>query len=194
MTDVLPPTLATLLARVSVPPRLLQAPAPGQAVLDLAVAAALRAPDHAGLRPARFVFISGASREVLGTLMAESLARREPETPAERLDIERSKPLRAPMVVAAGAAIRDRPGVPRWEQEASAAASVMNFLNALDAQGFGGVWLSSGALGDAAVKQALGFAESDTLLGWIYLGTPTGERPVPRVPDTAGIARHWAPA
>lgn len=197
MPDALPaqpPALAALLARASVPPRLLHDPAPGQVALDLAVAAALRAPDHAGLRPARFVFVSGEARKALGGLMAESLARREPATPPERLGIEREKPLRAPMVVAAGAAIRDRPGVPRWEQEASAAASVMNFLNAMDAQGFGGVWLSSGALGDAAVKQALGFAEGDTLLGWIYLGTPGMDRPAARVVDATGVARHWAPA
>lgn len=190
----LPPALAALLARASVPPRLLHEPAPGQAALDLAVAAALRAPDHGGLRPARFVFVSGAARVALGGLLAASLARRAPETPAERLEIERGKPLRAPMVVAAGAAIRhDRPGVPAWEQEASAAAAIMNFLNALDAQGFGAVWLSSGALRDAPVKQALGFAEGDALLGWIYVGTPGADRPAARSVDAAGVARHWVP-
>jgi nitroreductase len=190
----LPPALAALLARASVPPRLMREPAPDQGALDLAVAAALRAPDHGGLRPARFVFISGAARDALGALLADSLARREPTTPAERLDIERAKPLRAPMIVAAGAAIRhDRPGVPPWEQEASAAASVMNFLNALDALGFGAVWLSSGALRDRAVKQALGFAEGDTLLGWVYVGTPGPDRPAARVVDATGAARHWTP-
>lgn len=190
----IPPAVAALLARASVPPRLLHEPAPGPAVLDLAVAAALRAPDHGGLRPARFVFVAGAAREALGALMAGSLARREPATPAERLDLERAKPLRAPLVVAAGAAIRhDRPGVPQWEQEASAAASVMNFLNALDGLGFGAAWLSSGALRDDAVKQALGFAATDTLLGWIYVGTPGPDRPAARAVETAGIARDWVP-
>ena len=38
--------------------RLLRDPAPDQAALDLAVAAALRAPDHGTLRPARFVFVA----------------------------------------------------------------------------------------------------------------------------------------
>lgn len=197
MTDApaaLPPALAGLLARRSVPPHLLHEPAPGPGALDLAVAAALRAPDHGGLRPVRFVFVTGTARHALGGLLAASLQRREPGTPAERLDIERAKPLRAPMVVAAGAAIRhDRPGVPAWEQEASAAAATMNFLNALDALGFGAVWLSSGALGDAAVKQALGFAATDTLLGWVHAGTPGVDRPAARVADAGGIARHWQP-
>ncbi|MBR0652545.1 nitroreductase [Roseomonas terrae] len=190
----MPPALAALLSRSSVPPRLMRDPAPDQAALDLAVAAALRAPDHGGLRPARFIFVSGTARQALGEMMAASLARREPQTPPERLDIERAKPLRAPLVVAVGAAIRhDRPGVPPWEQEASVAASTMNFLNALDALGFGTVWLSSGALRDPAVKQALGFAETDTLLGWVYVGTPAPERPTPRTVDVQGVARHWVP-
>lgn len=191
----MPPAVAALLARASVPARLLREPAPGQAVLDLAVTAALRAPDHATLRPARFVYVSGTAREALGGLMAESLARRDPGVPVERLELERAKPLRAPLVVVAGAAIRpDHPKIPVWEQEASAAASIMNFLNAIDAQGFGAIWVSSGALRDDVVKQALGFAPTDTLLGWIHLGTPGPDRPAPRAVDIKGIARHWVPA
>lgn len=191
----LPPSVAALLARASVPARLLREPAPGPAVLDLAVAAALRAPDHGTLRPARFVFVSGEARVALGALMADSLARREPETPAERLDLERAKPLRAPLVVVAGAAIRvNHPKIPVWEQEASAAASIMNFLNALDGLGFGAMWVSSGALRDDVVKQALGFAATDTLLGWVHVGTPGADRPAPRPVDATGIARHWTPA
>lgn len=190
-----PPAVAALLSRASVPARLLHDPAPDAAALDLAVAAALRAPDHGTLRPARFVFVSGTARETLGRLLADSLARRDPTTPAERLNLERAKPLRAPMVVAAGAAIRhNHPKIPAWEQEASATASIMNFLNALDGLGYGAIWVSSAALQDAAVKQALGFAATDTLLGWIYVGTPGAERPAPRPIDATGIARHWTPS
>ena len=191
----LPPMLGGLLARGSVPARLLRDPAPGRPVLDLAVSAALRAPDHGGLRPWRFVFIEGAARHALGDLLAASMRERAPDTPAERLEIERAKPLRAPLVVAAGAAINhDRPGVPPWEQEASAAAGIMNFLNALDAQGFGACWLSSPSLKDPAVKSALGFAEGDSLLGWIYAGTPAADRPRPVRPDPEAFRRDWAPA
>jgi nitroreductase len=189
-----PPAVSALLSRASVPARLLRDPAPDQAALDLAVAAALRAPDHGTLRPVRFVFVTGAAREALGALMADSLARRDPATPAERLEVERAKPLRAPLVVAAGAAIRhDHAGVPPWEQEASAAASIMNFLNALHGMGFGAIWLSSAALREEAMKRALGFAATDTLLGWLYVGTPGAERPAPRPVNAEGIARHWTP-
>lgn len=190
----LPDPLAAMLARSSVPPRLLRAPGPNRQALDLAVAAALRAPDHGGLRPWRFVFIAGEARAAFGEVLAASLATRMPGTPAARLEIERAKPLRAPLLVAAGAVLRhDHPGVPVWEQEAAAAAGVMNFLNALEALGFGGVWLSSEALRDAAVKSALGFAEKDALLGWLYLGTPDPDRPRPIRPAPDGFWRDWHP-
>lgn len=186
--------LQALLARASVPPRQLHEPAPGPEALDRAVAAALRAPDHGGLRPWRFVCIRGEARVALGRILADSLAAREPETPVARLEIEREKPLRAPLVIAAGAAIRhDRPGVPPWEQEAAAAAGTMNLLNALEALGFGACWLSSGALRDPVVKRHLGFAETDTLLGWVYVGTPGADRPIPIRPEPAPFWREWSP-
>jgi nitroreductase len=187
-----PPALAALLVRASVPPRQLGEPGPDPAALDGAVAAALCAPDHGGLRPWRFVFVAGEARAALGEVLAASLARREPATPPGRLDLERAKPLRAPLVIAAGAALRHDHKIPVWEQEAAAAAGTMNLLNALDAQGFGAIWLSSGALRDSVVKRALGFGETDALLGWIYVGTPMVDRPRPVRTDPAPHRRWWA--
>jgi nitroreductase len=68
----------------------------------------------------------------------------------------------------------------------------MNLLNALDAQGFGAIWLSSAALRDAEVKHALGFTGTDALLGWIYVGTPLADRPRPVRTDPAPHRRWWA--
>ncbi|WP_137179524.1 nitroreductase [Roseomonas sp. AR75] len=187
------PALAALLGRASVPARLLRDPGPDEAALDLAVAAALRAPDHGGLKPWRFVVITGEARNALGEVLAASLARRDPATPPERLELERAKPLRAPVVIAAGAALRHDYKIPVWEQEVSAAAGAMNLLNALDAQGYGAIWLSSGSLRDPQVKTALGFAETDALLGWIYAGTALPDRPRPSRPDPAAHRRLWVP-
>jgi nitroreductase len=191
----LPDPLSAVLGRASVPPRHLHAPGPGPQALSLAVSAALRAPDHGGLKPWRFVCIEGEARASFGDLLAERMLARDPGTPEARLDLERAKPLRAPLLVAAGAALRhDHPKIPAWEQQATAAAGIMNFLNALDAQGFGCCWLSSPALQDAVVKQALGFAPDDALLGWIYVGTPDADRPRPLRPAPEGYLRQWTPA
>lgn len=186
--------IRALLARASVPPRQLHDPAPDAQALSLAVATATRAPDHGGLRPWRFVGVSGEARAHLGDLLARSLQSRAPDTPEARLELERLKPLRAPLVVAAGAALRAHAKIPAWEQEATAAAGIMNFINALDAMGFGCCWLSSPSLEDPAVKAALGFAPGDRLLGWIYIGTPEAERPRPMRPAPEGFWRAWQPA
>ena len=79
LLPVAPTGLDTLLNRASVPARMLRGPAPDAAALRLAVGAALRAPDHGGLQPWRFVFIEGESRHALGGLVAASCARRVPE-------------------------------------------------------------------------------------------------------------------
>lgn len=187
------PALAALLGRASVPPRLLREPGPDAAAIGLAVAAALRAPDHGTLRPWRFACIAGPARAALGVVLEASLARREPDASPDRRALERAKPLRAPLVIAAGAAIRHDHRIPAWEQQASAAAGIMNLLLALEAQGFGAIWLSSAALDDAAVKAALGFATDDLLFGWIHAGTPAADRPRPARPDPDGFWRYWTP-
>ncbi len=199
MPDTLPPfapppltpALAALLARASVPSRLLRDPGPDDAAIGVAVAAALRAPDHGGLRPWRFVVVRGAARAALGDVLAASLARRAPDSSPDRLELERMKPLRAPLVIVAGAVLRPHHAVPVWEQEACAAAGTMNLMNALDAQGHGAIWLSSPALRDDAVKAALGFAAGDALLGWVHAGTPVADRPRPARPGADAFWREW---
>jgi nitroreductase len=183
-----------MLSRASVSPRLLRDPAPDQATRDLAVSAAACAPDHGRIQPWRFVFIEGDERCTFGDLLADALTLRDPNVPVERVEAERAKPLRAPLVVVAGAALRhDHPNVPVWEQEASAAAGVMNFLNALHALGYGAIWLSSEALRDARVKSALGFSQGDVLLGWIYVGRSMTQVAQPTRPAPALLSRNWAP-
>ncbi|MBE9604892.1 nitroreductase [Acetobacteraceae bacterium H6797] len=187
----LPPGLAALLARASVGPQRLTEPAPSDEALRLAVAAALRAPDHAGVKPWRFVAISGDDRAAFGDFLAEAMARFRPDFPPDRIEKERMRPSRAPLFIVAGASIRHGFKIPVWEQQASAAAGVMNFLNALDAQGFGAFWASSPGLENPEVKKALGFEEGDMLLGWIMVGTPTAERTRPMRPEPDAFLRRW---
>ncbi len=70
----------------------------------------------------------------------------------------------------------------------------MNLLNALEALGYGAIWLSTPALADPVVKQALGFAEEDMLLGFVHVGTAPPDRPRPRRPEPAAFLRHWLAA
>jgi nitroreductase len=81
--------------------------------------AAVRAPDHGRLRPWRFLTIRGDDRTRFGELLAAALARKEPETPGERLEHERSKALRAPLIIV----VADHSKIPAVEQLLSAGAA-----------------------------------------------------------------------
>ena len=186
--------LHLLLQRASVSPRHLTEPAPAGAALDQILRAAGRAPDHGRLRPWRFIIIDGKRRIALGEVFARARQARDSEATAADLNRERRKPLRAPMVVAVGAAISDdHPGVRERDQLLAAACAAHGLLLAAQALGFGGIWLTGTSCYDTTVKRAFGLNERDSLLGYLYLGTPL-QRPAdgPR-PTAWAQARRWHP-
>jgi nitroreductase len=179
--------IEAILARASclrvVPP----GPTPDQ--LELILKAGSRAPDHGRMQPFRFLVMEGAARERLGELMAAALARRAPDVAASALDGERAKALRAPTIVAVGAALRPNPKVPDIEQVVAAGAACQNMLLAAHALGLGAFWRTGPAAYDAGVKAGLGFDEGDAIVGFLYFGAPAGvppERPV----DVAALTRR----
>ena len=165
----------------------LEGPAPDAAALDQILRAGLRAPDHAMLRPWRFLVVEGQARNKLGQLFVDAL---QPKTPEES-DKLRASPLRAPMLIVAIAAVKDHPKVPALEQIASCAAAVQNMSVAIHALGFASIWRTGAPAYDPRVKQALGLKDSDAIVGYLYVGTPTlRERPVPAL-DVADYVEHW---
>src|SRR5271166_4553748 len=101
-----------LLSRRSVPPQQLREPGPSRQQIDAAIDAALRAPDHGGLKPWRFVLIHGAARARLSALFVRRLQQREPATPAGKVEKARTMPLTAPLVIAVAARLRQDHKVP----------------------------------------------------------------------------------
>lgn len=158
-----------LLTRIS--PAELVEPGPTAQQLDAMLEAAAAAPDHGRLRPWRFILVEGAARTRLGEIMARSLQRREPETPPARLDFERKKALRAPLVIVVVAAVQDNPKIPGIEQVAATAAATQNLLLAAHASGFGAFWRTGALAYDPEAKAELGLAASDAIVGFIYVGS-----------------------
>ena len=162
----------------------LQAPAPSDAELAAIVQAALCAPDHGRLRPWRFIAIRGEALQRFGEVLAETLQARMPQASADVLARERAKALRAPLIVAVAARIRDNGKIPAVEQLLSAGAAAQNIMLAANALGYGAMWKTGDPAYDPAVKRALGLEEQDALVAFIYLGTNSGTaRPAqPRAP------------
>jgi nitroreductase len=184
--------LDALLSRRSVPALLLSEPGPAQSQIDTAIDAALRAPDHGGLKPWRFVLIHGAARARLSELFVRRLQQREPATPPGKVEKARTMPLSAPLVIAVGAHLRHDHKVPEVEQLLAVGAGVMNLLNAFHAQGFGAIWLTGGNAYDPQIAQTLGFDAQDRCLGFVYVGSRPlpGSQPLGRA-DRAAFVRDW---
>ncbi|HEY3566214.1 MAG TPA: nitroreductase family protein [Casimicrobiaceae bacterium] len=181
--------LQALTTRAS--PQALVAPAPDAATLERLFQAAIRAPDHGRLRPWRFMIIEGAARETFGDVLASALRRREPQVPEAALVKERAKPLRAPLIVVVAARVREHRGVPEVEQVVAAGAAAQNLLLAAHALGFGGFWRTGAAAYDDSVKRALGLSRQDAIVGFVYLGTPSGVPASPIASDVAPYVSHW---
>jgi nitroreductase len=159
-------------------------PAPDANTLRLALEAAARSPDHAGLRPWRVRFIRGQARERFGELMANAAARANPQATADELDKTRSKALRAPLLIVVGAVVRSHPKVPDVEQILAAGAAAYAILLALQARGYAAIWRTGGPAYDPEIKRAFGWNASDAIVAVLYAGTakvpaPNLERPAP---------------
>ncbi|MCL7462058.1 NAD(P)H nitroreductase [Pseudomonas sp. NW5] len=181
--------LDALLNRVSVP-RLAE-PAPTPAQREQLFRAALRAPDHGQLRPWRFLTIEGAAREQLGELFARVQQQRHPEASAELLAKARAMPLRAPLLITVIARLQAGHKVPESEQLLAAGCAAHAILLAAHAQGIGAVWRSGELSHDPAVRDGLGLSADERIVGFLYLGTPQGERRTPPVLAVEDFVSRW---
>jgi nitroreductase len=183
--------LEAVLTRQSVAPAFLREPAPGDAALERILTAGACAPDHGKLRPWRFIVIRGQARERLGEVFAAALRKRQPDAPEAALEQERTRPLRAPLLIGVAAAIAQHPKIPEIEQILSTAAAAQNMLLAAHAQGFGAKWLTGANAYDEHVKGALGLAPDDRLIGFLYLGTVDGSPPAIPHADAREHTVEW---
>lgn len=182
--------LAFLTQRYSVGPKYLARPAPTQTQVEMAVALALRAPDHRGLRPFRFVRVSDHQREKLGDLFAADAARRGHG--AEEVNRARERAYNGPALLALVARVRANvEDVPDHEQWVCVGGGLMNFLNALHLMGFASKALSGASVRDPAIQAA--FCDADeTLVSWILTGTPSRRGHAKDISSDVPALRDWA--
>ncbi|MFM0211200.1 nitroreductase [Paraburkholderia sediminicola] len=184
--------LEVLLSRQSHWP--LTEPAPADAELDLIFDAALRAPDHGNLRPWRFVTIRGDARGHLGDVLVDLACARSPGEPRSAHAHRRQKAYAAPLVIALGAAISAQSTVPETEQLLAVGAATMNMLNAIHALGYGGFWATGPDSYEAQLRDTLGFAPNERLVGFLFVGTPKNPGKQPARPARSEHVREWLPA
>ena len=73
----------------------------------------------------------------------------------------------------------------------SAGAAVQNMLIAAHAQGFAAKWSTGLNAYDPAIKQGLGLAAEDQIIGFVYIGSyGAAQEPSPR-PALDEVTRPW---
>lgn len=149
-------------------------PAPTGEELREIIQAAIRVPDHAWLRPWRFLGIAGERRAALGDLLEASLVRREPRADETARLKAKNAPLRAPLVIVVIARLQDHPKVPAIEQKLSAGCAAHAILLAAEAMGYAGIWRTGDAAFDRGVMTDLGLAQNEEIIGFLYLGSRGG--------------------
>lgn len=159
----------------------LELPAPTADELELIVKAGLRAPDHAHLRPWRFIVYQGAGRQQLADLF-ERAAINNPELDDAAVAKAPTMPFRAPIVITVISKVKAHPKVPALEQHLSAGCAVMAMQQAALALGYGGIWRSGVYASDPQVRAAFDLADEDEIVGFLYLGTAKGETRVAAMP------------
>lgn len=186
------PVIAFLSARRSVKPDRLAEPGPTSAELDTILTIAARVPDHKKLVPWRFIVLEGEARARLGEVVAEACIAAEKEPPSHvRLQTERTRLMRAPVVIAVVSRVTAHRSAPDWEQILSAGAACFNLCLAANALGYGTSWITEWIAYNEAVGAALHLAGHERIAGFIYIGTPM-ERPDERErPALADIVSRW---
>jgi nitroreductase len=160
-----------ILNRVSA--RTLKDPYPSEDEMSIVYKGALRAPDHAWLRPSSFIQVTGNGIKKL-SMIFEEYAKTIPDIKDEIITKYKNAPFRAPMIIILVNTYKDHPKVPSIEQKLSTAASAQNILLSLNALGYSAIWRTGKLAFNPFVATKLNLAQNQIILGYIYIGTGDG--------------------
>ena len=180
-----------LLTRRSVQAAFLEAPAPTESQIESMLTVAARVPDHKKLVPWRFLRFDAAGAARLGDLLAKRWLELEPNSDEGRVEVERGRFQRAPLVIAVISSPNPAAPVPQWEQVLSAGAVCMNLVHAAHASGFSAQWLTEWYAFDAPFLETLGLAEGERIAGFIHIGSSSVKPSDRDRPNLDDIVTFW---
>ena len=185
-------TLELLKSRRSLKPTMFTTPGPTDAELTEILTIASRVPDHKKLNPWRFIVFSGSARAKAGDLFAKACIAEDDMEPSDvRLQTERTRFLRAPLVIAVVSRFVEKPGVPEMEQLLSTGAAAFNLCLAANAMGFGTCWITEWIAYSPTVSAGLGLQPGERIAGFIYIGTAAERQTDRDRPALHDIVTHW---
>ncbi|MGE0407969.1 MAG: nitroreductase [Amphiplicatus sp.] len=183
--------IAALRLRRSTSADLMTAPGPDAAALGSILAIAARVPDHRRVCPFRFLVFEGEGRAAAGDIIARIFAAEDHFAGESRIEAERRRFLRAPVVVGVVSAVDRTHKTPEWEQILTAGAVCQNLLLAASAHGFAAQWVTEWLAYDRDLLDGFGLKPDEKIAGFVYLGTarePPRER---QRPDLAALVSYF---
>jgi nitroreductase len=178
--------------RRTVPPLKMADEPLGEDEVAAILAAGAAAPDHGKMRPWRFITVCGEARGRLGEVFASAVLADDPDASDAEIEKQKVAPLRAPFLVIVTALLDPSLGKhPPVERIASAAAAVQNMLLAAHGLGLAAKWATGKNARSATVKRGLGVAESDEIVGILYIGRYAQAHPPTERPDHGQVVVDW---
>jgi len=170
----------------------LVAPGPSSDEISQIITAALRVPDHGKMCPWYALVFEGEARAQIGDVIADAYVAANPNARPDKVEAERGRFLRAPLVIALVS--RARKGKKAiWEQVLSGGAAGQNLSLAAHALGYGVQWLSEWYAYDGNVKAAMGLDARDHVIGFFYIGRYEVTQSDRDRPDLDKVVTYWSP-
>jgi nitroreductase len=163
-------TIELLRRRRSLPPQGMTGPGPDPQEVETLLTIASRVPDHGKLAPWRFLVFEGTGRERAGAIAAKLLHSDDPSVAGARLEAERTRFSRAPLVIGVISRAAPHVKIPEWEQILSAGAACMNLVIAANALGYVAAWLTEWCAYDRRFCEAIGVAANEKIAGFVHIG------------------------
>ena len=164
--------LNNILNRVSA--RMLSQPHPTKTEMKQIYKAALRAPDHAWLRPSSFIEVKGDGLNKLSNIFLE-YAKNQIDITDQIIQKYKNAPFRAPMIIILVNTFKEHPKVPSIEQKLSTATAAQNIMLALNTMNYSSIWRTGKLAFNKEIQTKLNLSDNQEILGYLYIGTSIGE-------------------
>tara|TARA_Y100001968_G_scaffold140759_1_gene128738 strand:+ start:115 stop:672 length:558 start_codon:yes stop_codon:yes gene_type:complete len=166
-------------------------PYPNSAEMEYIYKAALRAPDHAWLRPSEFIEITGTGLDKLSKIFEKYAIENIKDINETKIAKYKNAPYRAPMIIVLVSNIQKHNRVPEIEQMLSTAAAAQNILLALHALNYGSIWRTGAFALNDKIGSYFNLKENQKILGYLYIGKPTVEpKKIPEI-DIEKYITRW---
>tara|TARA_B100001250_G_C19812312_1_gene796297 strand:+ start:1174 stop:1725 length:552 start_codon:yes stop_codon:yes gene_type:complete len=165
--------ITNIINRVSA--RELSKPYPSKEEMNIVYQAALRAPDHAWLRPSSFIEVKDSGLDKLSKIFHD-YALAKSDISKEVIEKYKNAPYRAPMIIILVSTYKEHPKVPSIEQKLSTATAAQNIMLALNAMNYSAIWRTGKLAFNEKIQKQLNLNNNQTILGYLYIGTEIGQK------------------